>query len=107
MWLYERPKARLVYGLVNTPDFLLKNELQRLLYNMDVISDMSPEYIKAAKELTKNHVFNDIPPEERIISIEIERNEEIISQMPSKVEKARKYLAEIHEKHLNLSYTST
>ncbi len=103
MWLYGKPKARLVYGLVNTPDFLLKNELQRLLYSMDVISDMSPEYIKAAKDLTKNHVFNDIPPEERIISIEVPRNEEIIDQMPGKVEKARKYLAEIHEKHLNLS----
>ena len=103
MWLYNKPKARLVYGLVSAPDMIIQNELKRLLYNMDVISDVSPEYIEAAQELTKNMVFDDIPKSERIISLPIARDEEIISQMPQKVTKAREYLNQLHEIHINLN----
>jgi hypothetical protein len=99
MWLYDKPKARLSYGLVNTPDMIVQNELKRLLYSMDVISEESFEYKQAAEELMRNMIFDDIPISERVISIEVPRDEEIISQMPYKVEKARQFLQYFHEKH--------
>jgi hypothetical protein len=102
MWLYNKPKGRLCYGLVDTPDFVLQNELKKLLWNMDVISEESPAYKIASAELIRNMTYEDLPPQERIISIKIDRDEEIIQQMPEKVEKARKFLAEFHEKHMNL-----
>ncbi len=102
MWLYNKPKARLMYGLVNAPDSIVQNELKSLLYRMDVISEESPAYQIASKELIKNMIFDDIPPEERVISIEIPKNDEIISQMPEKVQKARQFLQQFHEKHMNL-----
>lgn len=106
MWLYNKKMAKLVYGLVNMPDYMLKNELQKLLYSMDVISDMSPEYIKASKKLIKNCVFDDIAESERVISLIVARDEDLIKQIPEKVTKARKFLAQLHEKHLNLRLQS-
>lgn len=101
MWLYKKQKARLCYGLVNTPDFILQNELRKLLFSLNVISDESPEYKREAVKLLKNHIFDDIPPEERLISISVPRDDEIISQMPAKVEKARLFLEWFAEKHRN------
>lgn len=101
MWLYDKPKAKLMYGLVNAPDMLIQNELKALLYKMDVISEESPDYKLAAQETLKNMVFDDIPPLERVFSIEIPRDEEIISQMPGKVEKARAFLEKFHKLHKN------
>jgi len=103
MWLYNRSKARLCYGLINTPDFILQNELRKLLFSLNVISDESPEYKEAAQELIKNHVFDDIPIQQRLITIEIPRNNELIDQMPGKVEKAREFLQQFHKKHTKLN----
>lgn len=102
MWLYDKPKAKLSYCLVNTPDMIIQNELKKLLYSMDVISEESPEYQKAAKELVKNMTFDDIPIHERVISHEIPRDEEIVSQFPPKVQKAREFLEHFHQKHISL-----
>lgn len=102
MWLYNKPKAKLCYGLVNTPDFLIQDELRKLLYKMDVISEESPEYLRAAEKLMKNMVFDDIPLHEKVITIEVPRDEEIIDAMPKKVEKARDFLGKIYEKHLGI-----
>jgi hypothetical protein len=102
MWLYDKPKARLMYGLVNAPDLIVQNELKSLLYRMDVISEESPAYKIASQELLKNMIFDDIPPEERVISIPVPRDQEIIDQMPSKVRKAREFLQIFHEKHISL-----
>ena len=101
MWLYDKPKAQLKYGLINAPDMLIQNELKALLYKMDVISEESPDYKLAAQETLKNMVFDDIPENERVISIEVPRNDEIIAQMPEKVEKAREFLSNFHQKHMN------
>lgn len=104
MSLFNCKMSKLVYGLVSMPDHLLKNELQRLLYSMNVATELNPDYVKAANRVVKNNTFDDIPAEERIICLIVPRNEEIIQQIPSKVHKARKYLAELHEKHINLRF---
>jgi hypothetical protein len=103
MWLYNKPKARLSYGLVSAPYILVQNELKKLLWNMDVVSEESPEYKLAAQEVYKNMVFDDIPEEERVIHLPVERNEEIIQQMPGKVAKAREFLQFFSEKHKNFN----
>ncbi len=103
MWLYNKPKARLSYGLVSAPAILVQNELKKLLYNMDVVSDESPEYKEAAKEVWKNMVFDDIPPEERVIHLPVARDDELIEQMPGKVTKAREFLQFFSEKHKNFN----
>jgi hypothetical protein len=103
MRLYNKPKARIRYCLVSAPIEVLKKELSSLLWKMDVATDASPEYLEAAADLNFNLTFDEIPIEHRVIDVFIPRNEEIIAQIPSKVEKAREYLKELHQMHMKLN----
>ena len=100
LWLWDIKIGRVSYALVNCPESILQNERRKLLFNMNVATEESPEYLEAVKELEKNHIFDDVPLEQRIFNIEIERDENIIRQIPAKVEKAREYLSFIQSKHL-------
>lgn len=90
----------LAYCLVSAPQNIIMDEKRKLLYAMDVISEDSPQFIKAATELERNMVFDDIPPEERCIRIEVPRNDELIEKMKEKVPRLREFLADFEKKHL-------
>ena len=97
------PSGRLGYCLVDAPLSIIESEKRKLLYQMNVISEESPEYIKAAEELERLMVFsNDIDYRERVIKIPIPRNDELIQKMKDKVPILRNWLQEFHEKHMNL-----
>ena len=101
MWLYGRKKGRVSYGLVNCPDMILQNERRKLLFNMNVATELSPEYLEAAMELDRNLIFDDIDPFQRVISIDVDLDEEVISQIPGKVKKARQFLSWLEQQHLS------
>lgn len=103
MWLFDKEKALVRRCLVSTPDSIVNEEKRWLLNRMDVISEESPEYKRAAAKLEYNLIFDDIPPEERVITHEVLRSEEIIAAIPAKVEKAREFLKFLHEKHASLN----
>lgn len=102
MWLFGKKKARLSHTLVDTPDNIIQGEMYRLLRSMDVATEDAPEYKRAAEKLLSNMKFEHIPPEQRVIHFYIDRDEEVIEKIPAKVQKAREFLQELHEKHLNL-----
>lgn len=102
MWLWDKREFRVIWGLVNCPEIILKNERSKLLWSMDVATDLSPEYLEAAKEMEKNLIYDDIPMEERIVIARIQRDEEIIKRIPEKVTKAREYLQELENKHKSM-----
>jgi hypothetical protein len=91
------------FCLVNTPDMIIKNELRKLLYSMDVISEESPEYKEKASELLYNMQFDDIDKQERVLKFKVERDDAAIERIYRQVEKCRLYLAEIEEKHLSFN----
>lgn len=99
MWLYNKKKAKLCYGLVNAPESIINQERYWLLKNMDVATEESPEFRLAEMELLLNMTFDDIPKEERLITFETERDESIIERIPEKVTKAREFLKEFHTLH--------
>jgi hypothetical protein len=103
MWLWDRPKGRIAYCLVDTPDHIIAGERYRLLRSMNVVSEESPEFLEKARILESNMRFSHLPMEERVINHYVERNEEVIASIPSKVAKAREYLQLLHEKHLSLN----
>lgn len=94
--------GNLVYCLVSAPESIVLSEKRRLLYSMDVVTEESPAYVKAAKELEKMMIFDDIPPDERIIKINVPKNEELIEKMKNKVPKLREWLYNFEKKHLSL-----
>jgi hypothetical protein len=103
MWLTGKQKATIAYCLVNTPDSIVEQEKYYLLKNMDVISEESPEFVREAMKLELNMKFDDIDIEERILMFNIDRNEDDILRIQHKVEKAREFLSDIEEKHLNFN----
>lgn len=102
MYLCNSPMAYIAYCLCDTPAWMINGEKQRLLRQMNVISEESPEYIEAAAGMELNHLFADIPKEERVLVFPVPRDEEVIEKIGQKVSKAREYLAELEKIHLNL-----
>jgi len=92
----------IAYCLVSAPDQILEQEKRSLLFRMNVATEFSPEYLKAAEELTKLMVFDDIDPKERVIVQKVPRDEELIEKMKAKVPILRQWLKDFHTKHQNL-----
>lgn len=91
----------IVYCLTSAPLNIIEAEKRKLLFSMNVATELSPEYLKAAQELEKNLVYEDIPPEERVIKINVPRNEELIEKMKAKVPLLREWLHNFDQKHSN------
>lgn len=91
----------IVYCLVDCPPSVLMDEKRRLLYSMDVVSEESPEYLRAAAELERNLTFGDIDYRERVIKKPVTRDDELIEKMKSKVPIFRQWLEDFHKKHIN------
>jgi len=104
MALSGATKSYIAYCLVNTPDHIINGEKYRLLKSMDVISDESPEYIKEALKIEKNMTFDDIPKEERVLIFPVERDEIAINKVYQKVIKAREYLSDFEQSHINFNH---
>jgi hypothetical protein len=99
MWLYNKSRARLRYCLVDTPESIRNQEKYYLLRRMDVVTEESPDFIREWQKLERNMIFSHLPIHERVITLEVERDEAVIAQIPQKVEKAREFLAHFHSLH--------
>lgn len=88
--------------LVDCPINILMDEKRKLLYSMNVATEESPDYLRAAEELERLLTFPDIDYRERVIKQPIERNDEIIEKMKARVPIFRQWLADFEKKHMNL-----
>ena len=61
----------IAYCLVSAPINILESEKKALLWRMNVISEESPEYLRAVEEMTKLMVFDGIDYRERVIKIPV------------------------------------
>jgi len=103
MWLTGTKKATIAYCLVNTPESIIQQEKYYLLKKMDVISEESPEFIKEAMKVEFNMTFDDISINERILTFNVNRSEDDILRIENKVLKARMFLQELEQTHLNFN----
>ena len=84
------------YVLASAPIGIVQSEKMKLLYSMNVATELNPDYIKAANILEKNMIYDDIPISERIIKKYVPRDEELIEKMKSKVPIFREWLHNFH-----------
>lgn len=103
MWLTGTKNATIAYCLVNTPESIIQQEKYYLLKKMDVISEESPEFIKEAMKIEFNMTFDDISINERILTFNVSRSEDDILRIENKVIKARTFLQELEQTHLNFN----
>jgi len=88
--------------LIDCPENILLDEKRRLMYSMNVATDLNPEYMEAAEELERLLTFPDIDYRERVIKQPVIRDDEKIEKMKIKVPIFRNWLAEFEQKHLSL-----
>lgn len=103
MWLTNAKSAVITYCLVDTPASIIEQEKYYLLKKMDVATEENPEYLKEAMKIEFNMSFEDIPVNERVLMFSVERSEDDILKIQHKVEKAREFLFELENKHLNFN----
>lgn len=77
----------LIYALVNTPDFIIRDELYRMMYKLPPESD--------TEVYRKNYVFDDIPDELKIKKYEFIREEDKIIEVIERIKLCRSYMATI------------
>lgn len=93
MALTGAKSARLVYCLVNTPDNIIYQELNKLKWSMGVINpETDPLYQEAASKLEKLAKYDDVPMVERVNEIIIERNDADIERLYERVKQCREWM---------------
>jgi hypothetical protein len=108
-------KFIVAHCLVNTPAELILDEMRRLQWKMNVLDpDNNPEYLEACKEIERNCIVDskmmqehyphydfkndlnewiwDIPMEERVHEIVIDRDDALIGLMKARVIECREWL---------------
>jgi hypothetical protein len=76
-------KARLIYGLVNTPTKIIEDEIYRLSFTIGE---------DEAREYEKNFIYDDIPAELRIKVFDLDITQDMIDAQHKRVLEAREYL---------------
>ena len=94
MALTGAQKAKLVYCLVDTPNAIFLRELNSLKWQMGVNDDTDKLFQEAANKLEENMRYSDIPIEERVHEIDIERNDADIDKLYSRINDCRKWINE-------------
>lgn len=92
MKLWDKPKSKVVYTLLDTPERLIEKEIRYLESDFIGNKEMLEE---AVAELRKNLTYSDIPLDRRVIEISIDRDEKYIANIQNTVKACRVYLNNI------------
>lgn len=92
MALTGAKQATLAYCLIDTPDAMINDEKRKLLWKMGVTTEENADYQEACIEIEKLCLYSDIPLEERVLETIIERDDEKIKQLYTRIEQCREYL---------------
>lgn len=94
-------KGAIVNTLVSAPDYMVEEAKYYALKKLNAATEYSPEAIETMMEIELNMKFEDISIYERVIKTPVERDDELIEKMKSKVPIFRQWLAYFDEKHSN------
>jgi hypothetical protein len=96
-------KGTIAYLLVDTPENIINSEKYKLLRQMNVVTEESPEFVEAAKLLEANMIYPDVPINEKVLLFHVDRDDEVIEKIHGKVEKCREFLSYLESKHLSFN----
>lgn len=85
--------STLAYCLINTPAPLIYDEQRKLQWKMGVVNpETNKDYQDACNEIEKNMVYDDIPLNERMFEIQINRDDKAIQLLYERIKKCREYM---------------
>jgi hypothetical protein len=115
MELWDKPKAKLIYCLTDTPKYLIENALKRMMdengsienvykayqtisnmvYTKDAFYDLLESQMVFTRDIKIEKSFIEIPEKDRVFVFEIERDKNKIDFIYNRVNDARNYLKTI------------
>jgi hypothetical protein len=91
MWLTGKEKYRLIYALVPTPENMILDECEKLVYKYKRNTE-NEDYIKECEQIKKNNdLIKDLPIEKRVKVFEFGYDPQYIETLKVKIERAREY----------------
>jgi hypothetical protein len=91
MWLTGKEKYRLIYALVPTPQSMVLNECEKLVYKYGKNYD-NEDYIKECQQIQRNNdLIKDLPTEKRVKVFAFDYDPAYIELLKIKIERAREY----------------
>lgn len=91
MWLTGKEKYRLIYSLVPTPQSMVLNECEKLVYKYGKNYD-NEDYIAECQQIQRNNdLIKEIPTEKRVKVFAFDYDPNYIETLKIKIEKAREY----------------
>lgn len=96
MALTKQSQSVLAYCLIDCPELLLLQEEKKLKYKMGA-DDNDPLYKEACEALRRELTFKDIPLEEKVYKITIDRNDSDIQKIEERVKQCREFFKSLYE----------
>ena len=91
MWLTGKEKYRLIYSLVPTPQSMVLNECEKLVYKYGKNYD-NEDYIAECQQIQRNNdLIKELPTEKRVKVFAFDYDPNYIETLKNKIEKAREY----------------
>ena len=102
IWLTGAKQCELCYVLTNTPEHIINDQIQRLMYKIsarpeNAMRDLSEIELEAEQMIKGNAIFDQIPIQKRVKRFIIERNDEMIEDIKQRVESAREIYDTIYQ----------
>lgn len=91
MWLTNKPKYRLIYCFVPTPQHIILRECEKVAWKYDKNYD-NEDYIAECQQIQRNNdLINELPKEKRVKVFAFDYDEKFIENLKVKIDKAREY----------------
>lgn len=102
MWLTGAKIGLLGYGLVDTPEMLIQDEISKKSWAKGIIDEQSAEFYELEDRIRKNMTFSDrIPAKNRLKLFWIIRDEYLIKRMKERCIMGRAELKAMHQRELD------
>jgi hypothetical protein len=98
-------EGEVVYALINTPETIVNDYKRKLFYQMEVVTEESPEYVEAVANLVNSMYFDDIPMHKRVFRVKVEPfSDQERQKLYDRVKVCRDWLNEFHEMYQKLNF---
>jgi hypothetical protein len=99
MWLLGLTKAKLMYVLIDMPDYLFAKEEKKLFYEGNFLTFESTDFMLACKDLKKKYMYDYLQFHERFKIWDVELTDQDVLTIQESVLVARKYMVELYIEH--------
>jgi hypothetical protein len=86
--------AKIAYCLVSSPESLIEREIKSMWYKLGCPDIESDIYIEMSQEIVSNMTYDEMPVKDRVIEIDVPKDEKLIESIYNRIELCRNYMSQ-------------